>query len=62
MDINSYLLKAKWLILTSPRDKARGLFNYIFFEPEANNCFSIIAWVLSNSILNIRFDVETILF
>ena len=25
MDIDNYSLKAKWLILTSPRDKAEGI-------------------------------------
>ena len=32
--------------------KTRGLNLTIFTKPEANNCFSLIAQVLSNSVLN----------
>lgn len=39
-------------------------YSTIFTEssPETINCFSIITQVLSNSVVNDGFDVETILF
>ena len=40
----------------------RRRYEYWWIILDTNNCFSIIPQVLSNSVLNIRFDVETILF
>ena len=40
----------------------RRRYEYWWIILDTNNCFSIIPQVLSNSVLNIRFDGETILF
>ena len=43
--INNYSPKAKWILVNIPETKSRGIFTTIY-EPEANNCFSIIIQVI----------------
>ena len=48
---------------TDPRVLVNNIYRYIyiFIESKADNCFSIIVQVLSNSVLKNRFVFKTIL-
>lgn len=54
MIFNNYLLKAKWILLNNPQDKVKG----IIWHYSSSYSWKIVE-VLSNYVVNIRFDDET---
>ena len=48
---DSYWPQAQWILLNNPRDEVESEANSCF-SINANNCFGIIARVLSNSVVN----------
>lgn len=53
MIFNNYLLKAKWILLNNPQDKVKG----IIWHYSSSYSWKIVE-VLSNYVVNIRFDDE----
>ena len=49
---NNNSLKVKWILLQNPQDEDEGTIQQYSLNQRANNCFSIIDQVLSNSVVN----------